>query len=103
MPAKPKKSKVAVPAEPTQLPAEWVGSIHQGDCLETMAKLPENSIHLAFADPPFNIGYEYDEYDDRLDSESTWTGAKTGSVRFIALWLPPVPFGWQLVMSMRRN
>ncbi len=69
MPAKPKKSKVAVPAEPAQLPAEWVGSIHQGDCFETMAKLPENSIHLAFADPPFNIGYEYDEYDDRLDSE----------------------------------
>lgn len=23
------------------------------------------SVHLAFADPPFNIGYEYDTYDDR--------------------------------------
>ncbi|MBL8812244.1 MAG: site-specific DNA-methyltransferase [Planctomycetaceae bacterium] len=34
-----------------------------------MAKIPDNCIQLAFADPPFNIGYEYDEYDDRLDSE----------------------------------
>ena len=31
-----------------------------------MQALPEASIDLAFADPPFNIGYEYDEYDDRL-------------------------------------
>ena len=30
---------------------------------------PDESVQLAFADPPFNIGYEYDEYDDRLDAE----------------------------------
>lgn len=39
-------------------------AIHQGDCIRGMAKLPAESIDLAFADPPFNIGYEYDEYDD---------------------------------------
>jgi len=39
--------------------------IHQGDCLELMAKLDEGSVDLAFADPPFNIGYTYDVYDDR--------------------------------------
>ncbi len=27
--------------------------------------MPAESVHLAFADPPFNIGYEYDAYDDR--------------------------------------
>ena len=36
-----------------------------GDCLRVLAELPEASIDLAFADPPFNIGYEYDVYDDR--------------------------------------
>jgi DNA modification methylase len=36
-----------------------------GDCLKWMAKMPEASIDLAFADPPFNIGYEYDQYNDR--------------------------------------
>jgi site-specific DNA-methyltransferase (adenine-specific) len=30
-----------------------------------MAQLPAGSVQLAFADPPFNIGYEYDVYDDR--------------------------------------
>src|SRR5947208_2712783 len=36
-----------------------------GDCLEVLAGLPAGSVDLAFADPPFNIGYEYDVYDDR--------------------------------------
>ncbi|MBK8269421.1 MAG: site-specific DNA-methyltransferase [Planctomycetes bacterium] len=34
-----------------------------------MAKMPAASVDLAFADPPFNIGYEYDEYDDKRASE----------------------------------
>ncbi len=39
------------------------------------------SVHLAFADPPFNIGYEYDTYDDRraraeyLDWSRRWMAA----------------------------
>lgn len=37
----------------------------QGDCLTHLAKLPPGIVDLAFADPPFNIGYEYDTYDDR--------------------------------------
>ena len=36
-----------------------------GDCLERLAQLPEGCADLVFADPPFNIGYEYDVYDDR--------------------------------------
>ena len=36
-----------------------------GDCVEVMDKLPPASVDLAFADPPFNIGYEYDVYQDR--------------------------------------
>jgi site-specific DNA-methyltransferase (adenine-specific) len=35
-----------------------------GDCLRHLAALPEAAVDLAFADPPFNIGYEYDVYDD---------------------------------------
>ncbi|MEE9311752.1 MAG: DNA methyltransferase [Planctomycetota bacterium] len=45
------------------------GRIHQGDCLELMKKIDDGSIDLVFADPPFNIGYEYDEYDDRQEDE----------------------------------
>ncbi len=39
--------------------------IYQGDCIKGMERLPEGSVDLAFADPPFNIGYDYDVYDDR--------------------------------------
>ncbi len=66
-----KKSKksISTSAHDVDIPAHWLGKIHQGDCVAQMKKLPDQCVHLAFADPPFNIGYEYDEYDDRLDSE----------------------------------
>ena len=41
--------------------------LRQGDCIEGMNSLPEGSVDLVFADPPFNIGYEYDVYVDSLD------------------------------------
>ncbi len=44
-------------------------AIHSSDCIQGMAKLPEGTIDLAFADPPFNIGYEYDVYQDRKERE----------------------------------
>jgi site-specific DNA-methyltransferase (adenine-specific) len=36
-----------------------------GDCIAGMNALPAGCVDLAFADPPFNIGYEYDVYHDR--------------------------------------
>ncbi|MBI2826732.1 MAG: site-specific DNA-methyltransferase [Planctomycetia bacterium] len=42
-----------------------LGKVHQGDCLKRLAKIDAGGVHLAFADPPFNIGYEYDVYEDR--------------------------------------
>ena len=47
-----------------------LNTIHHGDCIEGLAKLPEETVDLAFADPPFNIGYDYDIYDDKKDSET---------------------------------
>ena len=34
-----------------------------------MQSLPAGSVDLAFADPPFNIGYGYDVYHDRLETD----------------------------------
>ncbi len=42
--------------------------VHAGDCLDHLARLAPGSIDLAFADPPFNIGYDYDVYEDRHDA-----------------------------------
>jgi site-specific DNA-methyltransferase (adenine-specific) len=47
--------------------------IHQGDCVEKLAELQEGSVDLVFADPPFNIGYEYDIYDDQQSSKDYLT------------------------------
>ncbi|MEO0530440.1 MAG: site-specific DNA-methyltransferase [Planctomycetota bacterium] len=44
-------------------------AIHQGDCVELLAQLPAESIDLAFADPPYNIGFKYDEYEDNHSDE----------------------------------
>ncbi len=45
----------------------FLGKIHHGDCIECLGKVPSNSVDLVFADPPFNIGYQYDVYEDQLE------------------------------------
>jgi len=76
---------------PEPLPLD---AIHQGDCLEMLARLPDASVHLAFADPPFNIGYDYDTYDDRrtADDYLAWSRRWIGGVQRVlrpdgTLWL----------------
>ena len=43
--------------------------VHTGDCLDKLGQMKTGSIDLAFADPPFNIGYDYDVYNDRRDAD----------------------------------
>jgi DNA modification methylase len=49
--------------------------LHPGDCLDLLPRIDTGSIDLIFADPPFNIGYDYDIYNDSRDTESylDWT------------------------------
>lgn len=61
-------------SKPVDLPA---GQIVVGDCIDTMQSWPEAQIDLIFADPPYNIGYNYDGHynDNREHSEYVeWTG-----------------------------
>jgi DNA modification methylase len=44
-------------------------SLRNQDCLEGLRQLDAGKVDLAFADPPFNIGYDYDVYRDALVSE----------------------------------
>jgi site-specific DNA-methyltransferase (adenine-specific) len=51
-------------AEPHQVIAPSRGAIYHGDCVAGMSRLAPGCAQLVFADPPFNIGYEYDVYHD---------------------------------------
>jgi DNA modification methylase len=64
------------------LPDEYLGKIHHGDCIAGMNALPAESIDLVFADPPFNIGYDYDVYHDakEYDHYLTWSREWIGAV-----------------------
>jgi site-specific DNA-methyltransferase (adenine-specific) len=59
--------------------------ILQGDGLALFRRIPTGSVDLVFADPPFNIGYEYDTYKDNrpveeyLDWSRSW-GAEVDRV-----------------------
>jgi site-specific DNA-methyltransferase (adenine-specific) len=49
--------------------------LYNQDCIAGMNALPEGTVDLAFADPPFNIGYTYDVYEDQraADEYLNWT------------------------------
>lgn len=44
-------------------------SIYQGDSVGLLKKLAKGSVDLVFADPPFNIGYDYDVYNDARQTD----------------------------------
>lgn len=62
--------------------------IHLGDCLEQMAQWPAESVDLAFADPPFNIGYKYDNYKDNKSDEDYLAWSKQWLEAVIRLLKP---------------
>src|SRR5437870_3812382 len=43
--------------------------LFQGDCLEGFGQVLDQCVDLVFADPPFNIGYDYDAYHDRKNGD----------------------------------
>jgi len=75
---------------------KFTDKIISGDCIELLGSADEPFIDLVFADPPFNIGYEYDKYKDVVKSKKyiawtrDWMGAcvnalKPGGSFYIAI------------------
>ena len=62
-------------ARPTPTATLELDRLYDGDCLELFRRVGDGSVDLIFADPPFNIGYDYDIYDDRRDAQAylDWT------------------------------
>ena len=47
------------------------GVLYQGDCLSLLSNILSDSVHMAFADPPFNLGKHYgtSTFEDRLETD----------------------------------
>src|SRR3989304_250035 len=65
-----------------------LGKIHQGDCVEFMQRIDTGTIDLVFADPPFNIGYEYDQYHDRQEDEQYLAWSREWMEEVHRIWKP---------------
>jgi site-specific DNA-methyltransferase (adenine-specific) len=57
-------------------------TIINGDCVAEMSKLPESSIDLVVTSPPYNVGINYDTYNDEQSMEDYW--------KFTEEWLKQV-------------
>ncbi|NPV87162.1 MAG: site-specific DNA-methyltransferase [Anaerolineae bacterium] len=49
--------------------AEYLDSIINGDCLDILARIEDNSVDVCFADPPFNLEKKYTTYNDQKPVE----------------------------------
>ena len=54
---------------------KFLNKIICGDCIEVLGKVRKTFADLIFADPPFNIGYKYDKYHDKVKKKNyiAWT------------------------------
>ncbi|MDH6230166.1 modification methylase [Mesorhizobium soli] len=47
--------RLSADLSPSQHKAEWLDTILKGDCVAALNKLPEKSVDVIFADPPYNL------------------------------------------------
>ncbi len=52
----------------------FINKVTQGDAIEIMKQIPDNSVDITFADPPFNLGKKYNSYHDKksVDEYLEW-------------------------------
>jgi len=52
-----------------QIDEALLDAVHCGDAVEVLQKYPDNSVALAFADPPYNLYKPYTSYEDRKEDQ----------------------------------
>lgn len=57
----------------------YINRVLLGDCIRIMRQLPDNSIDMTFADPPFNLKKKYNHYEDSKE--------KTEYLNWCNLWI----------------
>jgi DNA modification methylase len=67
-------------------------TLYNSDCIAGMSKIPVGSIDLVFADPPFNIGYKYDVYEDRRKADEYLNWSKEWGAAVVRVLKPDGTF-----------
>ena len=54
---------------------KFLNKVNQGDCIDVLKQLPDESVQTVFADPPFNLNKKYRSYKDNMEMERyfDWT------------------------------
>ncbi|MCJ7655619.1 MAG: site-specific DNA-methyltransferase [Dehalococcoidia bacterium] len=63
----PKEPFIRGPSVINKLDDSQTNQLILGDCLEKLARIPDNSVDFAFADPPYNLRKKYAGYDDDME------------------------------------
>ena len=65
------------------------GKLYQGDCLKILALIESETVDLAFADPPFNLGKEYtSKIDDALAEDHYLTWCESWLIEMVRVLKP---------------
>lgn len=76
-----------------RLGALEINKIHHGDCIELLKQIPDNSVDLIFADPPYNLQLNNELYRpnqtkvDAVDDEWDKFESKEEYDKFTTLWM----------------
>lgn len=65
-----------------------MNKITQGDCLELLTIIPDNSIDVTFADPPFNLKKKYNSYRDIKEFQDYLEWCKLWIVEMVRVTKP---------------
>ncbi|OQX51731.1 MAG: hypothetical protein B5M53_10480 [Candidatus Cloacimonas sp. 4484_209] len=63
------KSSVQAIHNANKIDEDLLDVVHCGDAIEILSKYPDNSVDLAFADPPYNLDKSYNLYNDEKEDE----------------------------------
>src|SRR3954451_17694379 len=72
--------------------AVTVDRVLNQDCIAGLKTLEDGVVDLAFADPPFNIGYDYDIYHDKLESENYLAWSRDWTAQVVRVLKPTGTF-----------
>ncbi len=67
---------------------QYINKIITGDCLQVLKNLPDESVDLCFADPPFNLGKTYHRYIDKLSEKDYLAWSKEWITELVRITKP---------------